>query len=495
MKNLSYYQILGVASNATSREIRRAFFEAARKLHPDINPHPDAQEQFIAVQKAYETLSSRKKRAAYDASCPLGGYSLPKVKTPFESRLLFSAAGISRLSEPQLFYALLEIRPNLTLPREKECALNICLVIDRSTSMKGERMDMVKANVSAFIKKLSPTDLLSVVAFGDRAEVIVPATPVSQLGDKADRISLLSNEGATEIYHGLERGLFELQKASTSGVIDHLILITDGHTYGDESLALALARKAAEEGVVISALGIGSEWNDEFLDRLSGLTGGSTSFVSFHRDQKDFLAQRIKTIGSVFVRRVRIQINLGSHINLKFLFRLAPEISPLPLENPVNLGNLVYQAGQKLLFEFLVEPIPAGVNEIRLGDFLVAGLTSGDDLEKQVHISFVRPVLDEPVVAESPAEIIDALSRLRLYRLYEKARLELKGGNVELATRHLQFLATHLIAQGENKLAQAVLSEVNHVQKGQAISREGDKRIKYGTRALLLPATVEGGNS
>jgi Ca-activated chloride channel family protein len=86
-----------------------------------------------------------------------------------------------------------------------------------------------------------------------------------------------------------------------------------------------------------------------------------------------------------------------------------------------------------------------------------------------------------------PPNLMQAMSRLTLYRMQERARDDLTGGNVRDATRRLQNLATHLLAQGQRDLARSVLGEVAHIQQNQAFSEEGDKRIKYRTRALLLP--------
>ena len=64
-----YYGTLGVAQDASDDEIKKAYRKLARKLHPDINPDPDAQERFKAVTAAYEVLSDPQKRQVVD----LGG--------------------------------------------------------------------------------------------------------------------------------------------------------------------------------------------------------------------------------------------------------------------------------------------------------------------------------------------------------------------------------------------------------------------------------------
>lgn len=66
MEKRDYYEVLGIAKNATIQEIKKAYRKLARKYHPDHNKEDDADGKFKEVQEAYEVLSDETKRKAYD---------------------------------------------------------------------------------------------------------------------------------------------------------------------------------------------------------------------------------------------------------------------------------------------------------------------------------------------------------------------------------------------------------------------------------------------
>src|SRR5271156_5223256 len=61
------YEVLGVGRDASAQDIKKAFRQLARELHPDVNAHdPDAEEKFKEAAEAYEILSDSERRATYD---------------------------------------------------------------------------------------------------------------------------------------------------------------------------------------------------------------------------------------------------------------------------------------------------------------------------------------------------------------------------------------------------------------------------------------------
>src|SRR5574338_961645 len=174
---INYYALLEIAYNATPEEIRGAYFQLARSTHPDVNQAPNAREAFIAVKEAYDVLSDPKKRAAYDSTLPFEMRQGPAISI----NARYSQPVMRAMNEPQLAYVLVDLICSAETNKLNLLPCHICLVLDKSTSMKGQRMDMVKSSALNLLQQARPQDIISVVAFGDRAEVVVPPTRASAL--------------------------------------------------------------------------------------------------------------------------------------------------------------------------------------------------------------------------------------------------------------------------------------------------------------------------
>jgi Ca-activated chloride channel family protein len=108
-------------------------------------------------------------------------------------------------------------------------------------------------------------------------------------------------------------------------------------------------------------------------------------------------------------------------------------------------------------------------------------------------LTLMRPVSNSYKMEPPPHTIVDAMSKLTLYRMQEKVRDNIAAGELASAAQSLQNIATHLLSQGEMELAKTAMLEIHNVRHRQKLSQEGEKRIKYGTRALLLNSGLEEG--
>jgi Ca-activated chloride channel family protein len=481
-KKQDFYSLLGLLRDACAEDIRQAYFEAARRFHPDKNTSPGDTEFFLGIQEAYEVLSNPKKRVKYNSTLS------PEKPADIllDQRVLFSRQSLIHLAEPQLIYVLMEFSHPANIPAPLAPSLNLCLVLDSSTSMQGVNMDVVKATAIQIMRKMKPQDIFSVVAFSDRAEEIIPAGHSTELKKMEARIHMLQPSGGTEIFSGLEMAYNEIIRNVYHAQVNHIILLTDGRTYGDEDKCILLAHRASEQGVGISGLGIGSEWNDNFLDDLASCTGGSSMYVSRPQDIQKTLLEKFTRLGSAYAEETRLDFKIPEGIELHYAFRLQPEAGVLSFESPMMLGPIVREASLRVLMEFVVQPHPVQQKTVTLLDGKISiSLTDELTPTRPIPVRLIRPIADEASTDIPSAEIVEALLRLKLYRLQEQARLEVTAGEYDQASEHLHRLATHLLSQGERDLARTVLLEAEHIQQNKSFSQQGRKEIKYGTRALL----------
>ncbi len=479
------YTVLGVGRRATSREIDDALaaWDARAAAGESIG-----EATWERVRYAYEVLSNPSRRTVYDSL----------VAGPPESALqldlTLSATTLPMLDTPQLVYALATLRP-----RDDEGGrrrpLNLGLVIDRSTSMRGERLERVTAAVGLLLDKLGPDDALSLVSFSDRAEVVLPVATIKSGPHSANpqtaeawrdprrQLRAITASGGTEIYQGLRAGLNQVTRPGMEGHTTHLILLTDGHTYGDAEQCLRLAAEAAQRGIGLTAFGLGADWNDAFLDALVAPSGGQSRYIESPDEVLPLLESRLAGLGKIHARNLSLRRSWPSQLTPRGGFKLAPFPQPLDLDaDPVPLGDLEGRSPIAVLLEFLVAPqtIPARFRFPLEVAYAAAGGES-ERVEQTAELLLAGVSLD----SNPPAALIEAVRRLNLYRMQETAWEEAQSGRLDLATARMQRLTTRYMETGDLRLARQAQIEAQQLAHMGGMSAEGRKRLKYGTRSLM----------
>jgi Ca-activated chloride channel family protein len=483
-----HYNILGVSQTATDEEIRQAYRVLARRYHPDTSRDADAAERFQEIQEAYETLSDPAQRQKYDRWRMQQGRD---QSSALSLRAIASHKTLIAMPEEQAYYVLLNVTPAADLPSSR-LPLNLCLVLDRSTSMQGMRLQQVKEATRQIIDKLQPDDALSLVVFSDRAEVLLPG---QRNVDKAMAKSIASTiqpGGGTEMLQGLLAGLKEIERNRGESSVDHLILLTDGQTYGDEQGCLEEAEAAGSRQISLSTMGIGSDWNEDILDQMAATSGGTSTYIDSPRKVVDIFKDTMRNLGSVVARELVMAVNPGSGVRLQETFQITPHIRRLEVRGEKTvLGPLGSDQGKALLLEFRVQNLPLG--EQRLIRITIEGDVPGQTNRRSWEwVELTAKVSQTPDPdADIPPPIVTALGKLAIFKMQEKAMADLEAGEISAATQRLETMATRLLNLGETDLARAALLEAGRLARTGDLSAEGRKKIRYGTRALsILPKEI-----
>src|SRR5580700_5628924 len=200
---------------------------------------------------------------------------------PLSFDALASSEYVLSTAENFVLYVLLEaIATGVSGGGGNRMPLNLGLVLDRSGSMYDERrLEFVIEAVKFLADNVAPDDRVAVVAFADKAQVIVNA---DQIHDKAavkraiDDIDLLDIGGGTQMALGMRAAIDEVRKNLTPQRLNRVLVLTDGQTY-EEMACVDLVRQNPD--IQFSAMGVGVEFNDKLLQRISQDSGGKYHFI------------------------------------------------------------------------------------------------------------------------------------------------------------------------------------------------------------------------
>ncbi len=484
-----YYAVLGLSKTATTKEIKQAFRTLAQRYHPDVTKDPSTAKRFQEIQEAYNILGDREQREAYDRWRIKEGLD---QKPALVLKTVLSNQTLPCLAEEQILYVLVKLRSAEDV-KTKRLPLNLCLVLDRSTSMQGTRLRQVKEATSQIIDQLSDLDVFSLVTFSDKAEVVLSGQRSVDKRMARSKVSTIRSWGGTEILQGLLAGLRELEKWRSPETVNHLILLTDGQTYGDEEGCLRVAEDASARQIAITAMGIGVDWNDKLLDEMAAKGGGLSVYIDTPASVPHIFHERIKGLSNVFAQNLSLSLRFGEGAALRDAFGLTPQITRLRDKNgSLPLGMLEFDQTAMFLLEVLVSPRQPGQHRLLqltvTGDIPALG-RQHERASQEVVVDFATPPLAKEVV---PPSIVSALGKLSIYKIQAKAVGELERGEIERATHYLKAVATRLLNIGEAELAKAALLEAGRVSRTGHLSPGGKKKLKYGTRSLsILPREVD----
>ncbi|MEW6199538.1 MAG: VWA domain-containing protein [Planctomycetota bacterium] len=167
--------------------------------------------------------------------------------------------------------ALEEILPVETgRERLKLLSLSLVIVIDRSGSMAGEKLDMARRAAVASVQVLGPLDRVGVIAFDSLAEWVVPLQPAGQRAAIMRAIAAIGSGGGTDMYPALVHAAAALADVTTN--LKHIIALTDGQSAPGEFETLA--RRCGAAGITISSVAVGPDADRELLERIAQLSGG-----------------------------------------------------------------------------------------------------------------------------------------------------------------------------------------------------------------------------
>lgn len=219
-------------------------------------------------------------------------------------------------------YLVLEVSAP-DLPGDVRRPVNLAVVMDTSGSMAGRgKIDNARMAAVELVEQLRPEDRFSLVTFSDAGRVVVESGAVDDPARIARTIRSIRPGGGTHLSDGLELGLDQLADPQLEGV-KRVVLLSDGMANIGVTDMDTLARTAGSkvrEGVTVSALGLGLDFNEDLLTAMSDAGGGQYHFVDRPGQLAAMFSQELETMTHVAGREVSVDVDLPRGVQLQEVY-------------------------------------------------------------------------------------------------------------------------------------------------------------------------------
>jgi Ca-activated chloride channel family protein len=380
----------------------------------------------------------------------------------------------------------------LTTGQDRNVPLNLCLVLDHSGSMNGRPLETVKKAAVNLVERLNPGDRISVVAFDHRAKVLVKNQVINDPDNVIKQIKRLSADGGTAIDEGLKLGIEEVAKGKQD-TVSQVFLLTDGENeHGDNKRCLKLAELAPEYKLTLNTLGFGANWNQDILEKIADVGGGTLSYIEHPEQAVDEFARLFQRAQSVQLTNAYLLFDLMPKVRLaelKPLAQVAPDTIELPVQQEgdrfvVRLGDLMTDSERIILANLYIGQLSVGRQTI------ASVQVRYDDpaLGKEALLTELVPVEADVQGAYQPApnaEVQKSILALAKYRQTQIAETKLQQGDRAGAATMLQTAAKTAIQMGDQGAATVLQTNATRLEAGEELSEADRKKTRIVSKTIL----------
>jgi Ca-activated chloride channel family protein len=252
-------------------------------------------------------------------------------------------------------------------PIEMDCMpdrlpFNLAIVLDKSGSMRSYgKMENAKRGAIEIVERLGKDDIISLIVYDNGPWVVLPAQRVTDKEYLINRISGIHAGGRTALYGGVTYGAGEVRKHMSWKYMNRIILLSDGLANVGPSSTGQLAKlgySLGEEGITVTTIGVGLDYNEDLMTALADGSGGNAYFASTAGELPRIFAEEIGEAMTLAARDVRIRLDCRKGAKPVSVLGREGEVSGESMS--VTVGELYGKNDKYALFEVQVPKAEAG---------------------------------------------------------------------------------------------------------------------------------------
>lgn len=219
--------------------------------------------------------------------------------------------------QPATTYLKVELTGHAPPTSGDRAPVNVALVIDKSGSMQGDKIAHAREAAIAAVDRLRDSDIVSVVVYDSTCQVLVPATKASDRAMIKQKISSIGAGGNTALFAGVSKAAAEVRKFLEKNQVNRVILLSDGlANVGPSSPGEleSLGRSLVKEGITVTSMGLGADYNEDLMTSLAAAGGGNHVFIESADSLVAVMSTELDSVLSVVAKNFEIQVKLAEGV-------------------------------------------------------------------------------------------------------------------------------------------------------------------------------------
>lgn len=368
--------------------------------------------------------------------------------------------------------------------------INLCVVLDKSGSMASQKkIEKSKEAAITALRMLRPDDVFSLIIYDTSARTLIPAAPVINYYPIEEIIRSINADGSTALFAGVSLGASEIRKNLREGFVNRMLLLSDGQANVGPSSPNDLGRLGAsllKEGISVSTVGVGTDYNEDLMTSLSQNSDGNFYFVENSNDLPMIFSKELGSALKVAAQGIEIKIICPEGVKPQGILGHDCKING----NSIDLSfNQVYGGHEKsLMLQVEVPPetpdrkLKLATVEMNYKDNNGTKYSVSESVEasfskdrEKISKSANNAVLDEAAITQNAIYKREAVREADSGR-FDKAKDYINKGADALKSRSQSSVSPVLVK--EAKKAESEAKKLNETLDGETLDTNTRKKIQ-----------------
>ncbi len=400
----------------------------------------------------------------------------PPVPTPTPPTATVADGSIQmegRLSHPMITPGRSDLFVTVDLtaqqvPGAQRMPVNLAVVLDRSGSMSGEKLEQAKQAARHLVRQLQPQDRLAIIHYGSDVRSLpgMQATAANR-STMLGFIDGIADDGGTNIGAGLDAGRSQLVSALNEFKVNRIILISDGQpTEGmtDDHELTGLVRQIRAQGITVSSLGVGTDFNEDLMQALAEYGSGSYGYMKDAAQLASIFQKDLMQAATTVARNVQLSFALpeGTDLGEVFGYQWSQEGRTVTVALPDFASGQVERLVARLTVSASTSGKAVDVTSLKL---TYSDLIKNGQAESGIQLAAMVTERREEVLARRDKDVALWSARAQSAANMQRAATSLKKGNRAEATKLLQANQALFDQAAEVAGPQAVAGDVAEQQE------------------------------